>query len=439
MSSKSKTKKEHAKNKIANNESDTDSDNSIEENEANETSVDVGLIDDFDDSEELSSDELALSRLMLKSPFFPSKVGGKPAWLDHTNLPLPAGTPLPPSPPSDTNNNKSDCIVLQCSSCKSQLVFLLQIYAPLASNDKYLDQVEDSEKAFHRVLYVFLCNNFECGNKNFKVLRSQLSRKCDYFSYDSPPTLENGDQDLVLSKSHLLSFYRALNDMNSLNLCPVCGFRSTKKCSKCNFSFYCSQAHQLHDWTKLNHKSFCANYGPDVKDADEKIKNWINDEISDAKCKVASSAEFSFPEYEIIIEPETLDFKKSSKKDFKYDEKKIAEELESNNNDGGEDNDFDQIKENDYDKDFERFKKRSAYESTQVVRYDRGGKPLWCTKYGKLKESQIPKCEHCGSQRIFEFQVTPQLLNFLNLDVAKQIDGKSIDWAGLYVYTCIKN
>ena len=49
MSSKSKTKKEHAKNKIANNESDTDSDNSIEENEANETSVDVGLIDDFDD------------------------------------------------------------------------------------------------------------------------------------------------------------------------------------------------------------------------------------------------------------------------------------------------------------------------------------------------------------------------------------------------------
>jgi pre-rRNA-processing protein TSR4 len=69
------------------------------------------------------------------------------------------------------------------------------------------------------------------------------------------------------------------------------------------------------------------------------------------------------------------------------------------------DQDLDALKENDYDKDFEKFKKISAQESEQIVRYERGGEPLWCTKYNKIKETDVPKCQHCGAKRIFEFQV----------------------------------
>ena len=45
------------------------------------------------------------------------------------------------------------------------------------------------------------------------------------------------------------------------------------------------------------------------------------------------------------------------------------DDLDLNDNEGGSanDNDFDTMKENEYDKDFEKFKKRSGYEPTQVT------------------------------------------------------------------------
>jgi pre-rRNA-processing protein TSR4 len=58
----------------------------------------------------------------------------------------------------------------------------------------------------------------------------------------------------------------------------------------------------------------------------------------------------------------------------------------------------------------------------------------------------VPACEHCGAKRVFEFQVTPQLLNYLRLDDivcqsgADQLTANScVDWASLYVYTCERN
>jgi pre-rRNA-processing protein TSR4 len=69
---------------------------------------------------------------------FPSKVGGKPAWLIPSDIPG-----------------------VRCDSCSSTMTFLLQIYAP--------DQGNDS--AFHRTLMVFVCLACRCF---LKCLRSQL-------------------------------------------------------------------------------------------------------------------------------------------------------------------------------------------------------------------------------------------------------------------------
>ncbi len=61
------------------------------------------------------------------------------------------------------------------------------------------------------------------------------------------------------------------------------------------------------------------------------------------------------------------------------------------------------------------------------------------TKHEKLKkDSSVPNCSHCGSKRVFEFQVNPQLLNYLGIEESKSVLS-SIDWAGLYVYTCSKS
>lgn len=57
------------------------------------------------------------------------------------------------------------------------------------------------------------------------------------------------------------------------------------------------------------------------------------------------------------------------------------------------------------DKVFKKFNKRIARHPEQVLRYDKGGSPLWIT--GNTENLiQIPNCQYCGGERQFEFQVS---------------------------------
>lgn len=76
------------------------------------------------------------SSAFLTNRYFPSKVGGKPAWLDLKNIP-----------------KSKD---LECEVCKEPRIFLCQVYAP----------VEDNEDCFHRTVYVFVCRNQDCNLAN---------------------------------------------------------------------------------------------------------------------------------------------------------------------------------------------------------------------------------------------------------------------------------
>ena len=72
----------------------------------------------------------------LQSSQFPSKVGGKPAWLSQTNLPC-----LPDS---------------ACDKCQLPTAFLLQVYAPITEQDR----------SFHRTVFVFCCKTPDCFSQN---------------------------------------------------------------------------------------------------------------------------------------------------------------------------------------------------------------------------------------------------------------------------------
>ena len=75
---------------------------------------------------------------------FPSKVGGKPVWLDPR------------------------CVLgsddLKCQECSNSMVLLTQLYCPLPGREK---------DAYHRTLYLFICPKSECCKKcsagNFAV------------------------------------------------------------------------------------------------------------------------------------------------------------------------------------------------------------------------------------------------------------------------------
>lgn len=310
--------------------------------------------------------------------FFPSKVGGKPAWLDLENLPNPKD--------------------LLCKLCEEPLIFLCQVYAPY----------EESDDCFHRTLFIFICKNGSCcksnATNNMLVLRCQMPRKNRYFSFE--PYREDKDEEFPLEQW--------------TKMCNVCGAKGTAHCSKCKKSYYCSRKHQILDWQK-GHKQECES----LKDVDYKINNWMVSK---------SGKSILFDEWEIIIDheddeetPTNVDIEREMQKmNTLIKEKKIG------TLNGVSENELEQYTEKTVkDKVFNNFSKRVAKHPAQVLRYERGGTPLWITDPG-IKLQQIPKCQHCESERQFEFQIMPQLLNFLSIGA----EVNSIDWGILGIYTC---
>lgn len=163
-------------------------------------SVDLGFVDK--------------SCKLLDSRFFPSKVGGKPAWLDLKNIP-----------------EAKDII---CDECNQPRYFLCQIYCPYNEKDN----------GFHRTLYVFMCLSKDCfqpnSYKNFLVFRSQLPRINPYYP-DTPPVEElSWRPDINCSKF-------------GVKLCDMCGIRSSDiACDSCDKA-YCSDVH------KVAHKNCSSN------------------------------------------------------------------------------------------------------------------------------------------------------------------------------------
>lgn len=87
------------------------------------------------------------------------------------------------------------------------------------------------------------------------------------------------------------------------------------------------------------------------------------------------------------------------------------------------------------DKAFNKFKKRVAYHPDQVLRYDRKGTPLWVSPENTKEAQDVPPCLYCKGPRVFEFQIMPQLLNYVGND---SVLG-DLDWGTLAVYTCQKH
>jgi pre-rRNA-processing protein TSR4 len=95
---------------------------------------------------------------------FPSKVGGKPAWLVPRSLPG-----------------------VRCDNCDNPMTFLLQVYAP--------DQ--ERADAFHRSLMVFTCLRCRCF---LKCLRSQLPLANDFYDAEAASFTDIPSRDPVLDE-----------------------------------------------------------------------------------------------------------------------------------------------------------------------------------------------------------------------------------------------
>ncbi|RXM94976.1 Programmed cell death protein 2 [Acipenser ruthenus] len=246
----------------------------------------------------------------------------------------------------------------------------LQVYAPIPRQ----------ARSFHRTCFVFCCKNTACYSHNdsrcFKVYRSQLPRKNDFYSYDPP--VEEEAADIHSTDSEILQLG------SGVKLCRVCGCLGPKSCSRCHSANYCSREHQTVDW-KAGHKKECSKNGV------------VGVSLLDHK--------FLFLEYEVVTEPEDLQLEADSDGQIEEEQLKESEPPASDVLESMDEKDLEAMAkhESKESKVFEKFKRRTAIEPEQVLRYCRMGRPLWVSDENVPKETDIPNCL-CGAKRLFEFQ-----------------------------------
>lgn len=113
---------------------------------------------------------------------------------------------------------------------------------------------------------------------------------------------------------------------------------------------------------------------------------------------------FLLPEFELVIDSE--DSKDKKDEDDNVAEARRKSEAAKLPASDLTDDDLSAYAMGENDTAFKRFKKRIAAHKEQVLRYDRGGEPLWISDKLKLPTEKVPNCEHCQSKRVFEFQVS---------------------------------
>uniref|UniRef100_A0A1I7XVG1 MYND-type domain-containing protein n=1 Tax=Steinernema glaseri TaxID=37863 RepID=A0A1I7XVG1_9BILA len=360
----------------------------------------------------------------LKSHYFPTgKVGGKPAWLNPKNLPA----------------QEDIC----CPSCSKDMAFLAQLYCPL-------DLAEDT---FHRAIFVFLCRNPNCSKvilnaqnpylipklqmndaSNFRVFRCQLPRENDFYGMEAL----NPETDVDVPNPFF-------DEKTYPHLCEICGCSASKKCAKCQEVWYCSRDHQAIDWSLCGHKTTCGKPKPEANDVEMQEEEGKEFALPE-KSKPLNP--FVFPEYIIDTETEYIsrgvlehiineanedDAESDGEEDQKELAKRMKEMKKIETSEEISTNDVEEVEESasTKDKSFQIFQKVISRYADQIVRYSRGGKPLLATDFAPAPKN-VPNCENCGAERIFELQLTPHLLSLIDVDSL----GHSIDWATVLVYTC---
>ncbi|TRY75217.1 hypothetical protein TCAL_16812 [Tigriopus californicus] len=364
-----------------------------EEEEAVAASQPAG---DWDSGLDLGFVHASTPAWKLTSRFFPSKVGGPPAWLKLEDLP--------------------DVKARSCPMCQVPMTFLAQIYAP----------IHDIPTAFHRTLFLLVCATPTChagpktgGRGPWTVFRSQLARANDYYPFEPPLSVQNPLIDISAA--------------NYGKLCRVCHGPGAKSCAGCQKVGYCCKSHQALDWSSGGHKQECGqpDFTPQARH---------------------SRAKYGFPEMEIEIEAaEAEDYPPTG--DSSDDDDEAEEEAEEEASELAAQTqmkalalsgnpavatDLTQLtSDQKTDPVFARFKATISHSPEQILRYERHGSPLWMASEDQWPLEQVPACEFCGQPRSFEFQIMPQLLHHLRLDQSLHQD--SLDWGVLAVFTCSKS
>ncbi|KAK2834369.1 hypothetical protein Q7C36_015070 [Tachysurus vachellii] len=280
----------------------------------------------------------------------------------------------------------------QCTLCDGFLSHVVQIYCPLALS------------SYHRTIHVFACTAPECHGKleSWKVLRSQcleseIEKTSAGQSSDRAPVAttdwcDDADDWGMNSEENLGSEQPETNSLTA----------SLEVCSR------------LQD-LRINRSADVEGAGP-VIDAPSFQSFYIS---------VVEEAD--------LVGQNDLDHANRLLKEYEEREGMAVEEVACSEGKGKEEA-YEKVKAKHGDAVFSSFMKRISLCPEQVLRYSWSGTPLFIMEPPSNMNQMVPPCAHCGSPRVFEFQLMPALVSLLRS--AHSSSEFAVEFGTVLIFTC---
>lgn len=357
---------------------------------------------------------------------FPSKVGGRPAWLDPVRLP-----------------SRQQ---LTCSASGRPLDFLLQVYAPVDANP---------EAGFHRALFLFISP--EGGQLSapgsVKLFRCQLPRSNAYYSPDPPSDRDKLPKKLQASAaeaSRERDPWRSVDaeqqaaaastsgrgggaggrgrggGRGAASAPPAAGAAQTGG-SPASLPRAGVQGpgglYPEYEMIVEAEDDYLEGHGGDDEDEDEGEDEGEREEAQDGGGGGGGGGgNATSREVARVLQQYRVRVAEEGELDDEELPPDVVDAVEAIADEGT--------------RAFADFQARVSAAPEQVIRYsfEDGAAPLWPSPSGRPRlPGDVPPCSCCGGPRKFEFQVLPQLLHYLRLN---DEDPSAPDWSTLAAYTC---
>ncbi|KAG1938283.1 programmed cell death protein 2-like [Pimephales promelas] len=280
-----------------------------------------------------------------------------------------------------------------CSLCQRGLSHVVQVYCPLAASP------------YHRTINVFACTNPQCSGKSesWIVLRSQCL-----------------DDDIKGSKS------------------PACTEPAMSRTDWCV---------EADDWgMDEEEQETVAESGVQVpkdsvgNDVSSKLQALCIDGGVDQQSALQPTHVHVFQSFYISVMDETdldgfhdTDHENELLREYEEREGVIVGEIRSCGS-GEAQEEYEKATVKHGDEVFNGFMKKISLCPEQVLRYSWAGSPLFITEPPINVNEMVPFCVHCGSPRVFEFQLMPALVSLLSS--AGKISDTPLEFGTVLVYTC---
>ncbi|KAM6223719.1 programmed cell death protein 2-like [Rhynchocyon petersi] len=286
-----------------------------------------------------------------------------------------------------------------CGCCGQLLALVVQVYCPLEGSP------------FHRLLHVFACARPSCNSGgSWKVFRSQWL-----------PTAEKKSPDPQKQEDSLVTedWCTGANDWGS-------------------------------DSEELPAPQLTVGFGSDNNS--DKRTDWstrLQDlTLQDAAPEAAPPGgkpllpvmpQF-LPYYICVVDEDdygdfvSLDHAHSLLREYQQREGVTMEQLLSQSLSSVGDEKYEKTTIKSGSKMFYKFMKRISACQEQIMRYSWDGEPLFLS-CPSPEFSELPTCSYCGAQRIFEFQLMPELVSMLR----SAYPDLSVEFGIILIYTCEKS